>query len=139
MGTNYYLHKNVCKHCEKSSEELHIGKSSSGWYFSLHIIPEENINSLDDWIVLFNVHAIKNEYGKIISTEEMLSTIRERSSPKKWDEIDWVKDRFYKSESEFHTRNHSARGLNGLAKHKIDGRCIGYGYGAYSHILGEFS
>ena len=38
MGTNYYLN------------DRHIGKSSAGWYFALHIYPEENINSLDEVI-----------------------------------------------------------------------------------------
>ena len=42
MGTNYYLHRprtNECEHCGRADEAppLHIGKSSSGWCFSLHV------------------------------------------------------------------------------------------------------
>lgn len=33
MGTNYYLHTDVCKHCKRSADRVHIGKSSSGWPF----------------------------------------------------------------------------------------------------------
>ena len=48
MSTNYYLFENYCEQC-KRSDELHIGKSSVGWYFSLCVYPERKINSLDDW------------------------------------------------------------------------------------------
>ncbi len=50
MGTNYYLHeKPDCECCGRPFEALHIGKSSSGWCFSLHVMPEDMINTLDDW------------------------------------------------------------------------------------------
>ena len=59
MGTNYYLHEpptNKCEHCGRQDEKepLHIGKSSVGWVFALHIIPEMGIEDLEDWIPLFN-------------------------------------------------------------------------------------
>lgn len=38
MGTNYYLHsQDPCEHCGRSYPELHIGKSSAGWVFALHV------------------------------------------------------------------------------------------------------
>ena len=41
MGTNYYLHKKPpCEACGHEPAPLHIGKSSGGWCFSLHVIPE---------------------------------------------------------------------------------------------------
>ena len=51
MGTNYYLYEGseACPTCKRPFEPLHIGKSSAGWCFSLHVIPEEGINTLDDW------------------------------------------------------------------------------------------
>ena len=33
MGTNYYLHTDVCAHCNRERERIHVGKSSSGWPF----------------------------------------------------------------------------------------------------------
>lgn len=50
MGTNYYLRlkSEICPHCGRGDEGLlHIGKSSAGWCFSLHVM--NRIQSLDDW------------------------------------------------------------------------------------------
>ena len=37
MGTNFYLHKNCCNHCNRPEHKIHLGKSSGGWRFLLHI------------------------------------------------------------------------------------------------------
>ena len=74
MGTNYYL---VTEEGRK-----HIGKSSGGWCFSLHVYPEEDINDLQDWIPFWNQLTpdkhIEDEYGAIITGEGMLIIICER-------------------------------------------------------------
>lgn len=36
MGTNYYLHRNVCVTCGRGEDRLHIGKRSAGWQFLFH-------------------------------------------------------------------------------------------------------
>lgn len=89
MGTNYYLvqeEKPPCACCRRPyvSEELHIGKSSFGWRFSLHVIPENGINSLQDWKDRLERAGtfIKNEYEEIISKEEMMAIILERGNGK---------------------------------------------------------
>jgi len=33
MGTNYYLATDVCPHCGRAKERIHVGKSSLGWPF----------------------------------------------------------------------------------------------------------
>ena len=33
MGTNYYLRTDVCPHCNRERERVHVGKSSFGWPF----------------------------------------------------------------------------------------------------------
>jgi len=33
MGTNYYLRTDVCTHCQRAKEHIHVGKSSVGWPF----------------------------------------------------------------------------------------------------------
>src|SRR6478609_5246869 len=81
MGTNYYLHENVCPHCGRSDERLHIGKSSYGWVFALHVMPDSGIHGLPDWIDrwLKPGTLIRDEYGTEIKPEGMLKKITERS------------------------------------------------------------
>ena len=78
MGTNYYLQLNKCPTCGRY-EEIHIGKSSAGNAFSLHVTDE--IRSIDDWIELFYRGQIFNEYGDEISPEKMIFDITERGGP----------------------------------------------------------
>lgn len=114
MGTNYYLHqKPDCECCGRSFEPLHIGKSSGGWCFSLHCLPQDGINTLDDWRALWAASGayIRNEYGERVSIAEMELVITVRS---------W--------RGTFPYRN------------DIDGiHCIGHGEGSWDYIVGEFS
>ena len=72
MGTNYY---SVRRSFEYESADLfwdrhfnedciHIGKSSMGWCFSLHVIPDRGINSLGAWVPILTdpERAIIDEY-----------------------------------------------------------------------------
>lgn len=34
MGCNYYIHRNIYKHCDSSDDPIHVGKCSFGWTFS---------------------------------------------------------------------------------------------------------
>lgn len=121
MGTNYYLHQkseSSCSHCGHDPGEriLHIGKSSYGWCFSLHVIPELGINGLYDWIPLWNNHQIKNEYDEIISPSDMLAIITLRAPG-----------------------NYSPIGVE-PRRNELDGEsCIGHGEGSWDLIRGEFS
>ena len=142
MGTNYYLHKKEdepCPHCGRKDEDapMHIGKSSGGWCFSLHVYPERGINTLEGWLPHFDEGVIKNEYGNVITKEEMLDTITDRGSdtPEPWGERAWFN---YKNEEEFHRMNSSERGPRGLLRYKLSERCIGHGEGTYDYIIGEF-
>lgn len=140
MGTNYYLHDNtMCSACGRGHEPRHIGKSSIGWCFSLHVIPEDNINSLDDWMVLLGRQGsrIVDEYGTEIDSAGMIEIITNRKGIKGWDEIDWPYGG-YAHEKDFHERNNSEKGPNGLLRHKIGSHCIGHGDGTWDLIAGEF-
>lgn len=152
MGTNYYFRRpltNHCEHCGRSDppEKLHIGKSSGGWCFSLHVHPERDICSLADWEVLWPSGTIVNEYGDELSPGEMLQVITGRFCDKEWDS-DWWAPRVFAGvtlpgcvdEADFHRCNHSERGPNGLLRHRIDGQhCVGHGPGTYDYIVGDFS
>ena len=114
MGTNYYLHeKPDCKCCGRPFKPTHIGKSSGGWCFSLHVIPEDSINTVDDWRELWNKPGafIRNEYGEIILVHEMERIITERS---------W-------------------RGNPPQHHEQDDYHCIGHGPGTWDYINGDFS
>ncbi len=130
MGTNYYLHGNVCESCGRGDEPLHIGKSSCGWHFALHVIPEENIKDLEDWSKRWceDDVVIRNEYGDVIEPIDMLDIISQRKWNGKKERLDeWYKD------------NHAEEGLNGLARHKIElGHCVGHGDGTWDLIESEF-
>lgn len=86
MGTNYFYERASSEPCptcdhEQDSSRLHIGKSSAGWVFALHVIPAEGLNSLDDWEALWNRPGgqIRDEYGEHVSPEAMQRIIRERT------------------------------------------------------------
>jgi len=114
MGTNYYLYtKSKCPTCGHQQEPLHIGKSSAGWCFALHVYPELGINDLKDWGWTKDeddagLYEIKNEYGAIITPLEMLRKIVVRAE--------------------------------NATRHKVDGEhCIGHGAGTWDLMVGEFS
>lgn len=135
MGTNYYLYQATAPTCPTcghapTSEPLHIGKSSAGWCFALHVIPDEGINSLDDWKRAWNAAGafIKDEYGDAVTGDEMLETITERSGrnqgpmPPGW-----------------YRESYAEPGPNGLARHIIGPHCVRHGDGTWDLIPGEFS
>ena len=141
MGTNYYLYQSPpCECCGRPYEPLHIGKSSAGWCFGLHVMPEDGINTLDDWRKLWNQPGavIKDECDTVISAQEMELTITARCRFEEWDDRRWWGYR-YRSEEHFHDVNESERGPNGLLRHRIDRYCIGHGEGPWDYMVGEFS
>lgn len=88
MGTNYFYETGSaapCPTCGRAygAQRLHIGKASAGWTFSLHIIPEQDIRSLEDWQRVWATGAgqIRDEYGEFIPVPEMLEIITQRSHP----------------------------------------------------------
>jgi hypothetical protein len=131
MGTNYYWYPEPpCQCCGREFDEIHIGKSSGGWCFSLHVIPESGIKDLGDWVHLWHNDGsvIRNEYNEIITPEEMYKKITERSwNPSGKLTMDWYRE------------NYAEPGPNNLARASIDNRhCIGHGEGTWDLIIGEF-
>jgi len=123
MGTNYYWHeKPDCECCGRPFEGIHIGKSSMGWAFALHVYPDapddyssecrpdHPVVSLDDWIELFRIPGsyIVNEYGKRYALDEFLQVVLDRKSP-----------------SEMHGLSHHA-GPSVLSTHKTYDCITGY-------------
>jgi hypothetical protein len=132
MGTNYYLRRKPCKECKRLEDELHIGKSSAGWCFGLHVIPEEGLSNLKDWVEKWKEGTIFDEYGRQIKHLEMLDIITNRGFG--------YREHNQEEERNFHKMNHSEPGPNNLVRSKIDRvHCIGHGLGTWDFITGEFS
>jgi hypothetical protein len=134
MGTNYYLIENkestACPtggHVEEPWR-YHIGKSSAGWCFAVHVDKDEGINSLADLLPKFSDsrYIILDEYGDTISAGEMEYIITKRHNPKA------------QITDEILRYNHAVRGPHGLlrANHQY---CIGHGEGTWDYFEGEFS
>jgi hypothetical protein len=152
MGTNYYLHQKTALPEPDHEVILHIGKSSGGWCFSLHVMPELGINSLQDWIDLIEARTsaglvvIKNEYDEEVSLQDLLNVITKRhgfasidENFKKGSEL-MLPTWNYRDAEHFLDRNHAIRGPNNLLRHRNDGRlCIGHGEGTWDLCTGEFS
>ena len=94
MGTNYYWHQKqedscpTCGHAP-AHEPVHIGKSSFGWVFALHVYPAgidgdrtARIHDLDDWRHIWRDRegTIVDEYGEEVSWQRLESIIVERSA-----------------------------------------------------------
>ena len=131
MGTNYYWYeKPPCSNCKRPYEPLHIGKSSGGWCFSLHVIPERKINDLEDWEHLWrkNGSFIEDEYGQRVPADIMLDKIVNRSGEcdNQWSKKDYQ-------------QNYAEPGPHGLARHILGYHCIKHGEGTWDCIIGEFS
>jgi len=125
MGTNYYLREKPCECCGRAGEDLHIGKSSAGWCFVLHVYPDLKINSLKDWEERISKGGeIVNEYEQIVTTEELLDNITNRS--------------FGGPLHEF-VDKYSEPGPNNMLRHKIGDFCIGHGEGTWDYVIGEFA
>jgi len=160
MGTNYYMIVGggkpcpTCGHVSEPAQEIHIGKSSAGWCFSLHANPEVDdgwdgtLWDLERWQQEWNRPdvRIEDEYGSEISRGEMLSVITERgrvrAHGKEWPSGWWKSplgsDRV-QSEEDFHAVNQSQRGPGGLLRHRTGRFCAKHGEGTWDLIIGDFS
>jgi hypothetical protein len=127
MGCNYYIKSTNC----------HIGKSSAGWCFSLHVDPENGINNLEDVLNLIGRKKIVDEYGQGVKKSELLDTIKNRSWVERCDES--FPNKNYKDYEDFLRQNSAVEGPNNLLRHKIVDHCIGHGEGTWDYIIGEFS
>lgn len=154
MGTNFYLEYSGRMPAAFKVPRIHIGKSSAGWCFALHVYPTRLYESelpetidprpvnLGQWIGLLESTAanasarIVDEYGSTLTVAEMVETITDRA----WSRVSDFPNRLYRTEAEFHRINRSERGPNGLLRHQIgDSHCIAHGDGTWDLIVGDFS
>ena len=134
MGTNYYAIK-TCECCG-NKDKYHIGKSSAGWVFSLHVEPDNGIGNFHDVLKIIKNpdRKIFDEYDRRIPKSELLNTIRNRSNKRKGGVPSP-----YQTWDEFHEVNDSIQGPNNLLRHKIKHNCIAHSNGTWDCIKGKFS
>lgn len=73
MGTNYYAHRDVCAHCGRSDEAMHIGKSSIGWPFLFHGIEDEGLKDWPTWKawLMSSGSEIRDESRTTVSVDDL--------------------------------------------------------------------
>lgn len=167
MGTNYYanIDRNKTKLSATEIEVLeyepelsnpddfliHLGKSSSGWRFSLHVYPEIGIMNWNDVLnkIVLNSIEILDEYGDAIPVQDFIRIATDRKSHKaefpikvcprgkrlgEWIEV-WSDDEYFE-QTGYRLDKH------GLNIHPIDrDHCIGNGSEneTFDYIVGNFS
>lgn len=136
MSTNYYAvlgKPSTCEHCGhmEKPRELHIGKSSIGWTFALHIEPDDPTHpqTWAEWLDLLNRDgvSIENEYGEPITIEAMTAAVTMRSH---------FRDR--EPSTEWLERNSAIPGPNNLARRKIGRFAVAHGAGTWDLCIGHF-
>lgn len=80
MGTNYYVEDEPT--CDNPAHvgTLHVGKSSFGWLFGFHAIPEKGLTSWSAWREYLKVaeahdRPITDEYGRTQTLEEFAAFV----------------------------------------------------------------
>ena len=98
-----------------------------GWCFALRFIPELGLTTLEAWKDKLKDSRIKDEYGRLVSLEELLSVITDR------------KGRPPEQGSNATRSLDMVPGPNNLLRHRVDGaHCVGHGEGTWDYIQGEF-
>ena len=137
---NYYVNEEHCASCGRDGEQLHIGKSSRGWCFSLHVYPERGLSDWLDWESWLSIEPrrsnIVDEYDRSVDMSQRKAIGMNRSG-----NGFHQPPSTYKSWKSFHALNHSEPdSSSGLLRYQIDGhRCVGHGTGTDDLIAGEFS
>ena len=129
-GMNFYLHEqSPCPTCGREYDPLHIGKSSAGWCFALHVDPDAGIHDLPDWEARWAKPGalIQDEYGRPITPEDMRLIIMARA-----------RTRGSGMSEDWYRVNDATPGPGGLARNKLGRHCIGHGDGTWDLITGEF-
>ena len=142
MGTNYYAfidRPTPCSTCGHRDEgvRIHIGKSSVGWCFALHVYPGDTsetgglvIEDKAGWDAVFarpDVE-IQDEDGYFVETETVLECIEHRSGGDVGPVTAWL------------AKNRALAGPNNLARHALEpGHCVRHGDGTWDEMVGTFS
>lgn len=100
MGTNFYLiskdPQHDCEHCGTKKvlkDKLHIGKSSFGWRFALHYVPNLGLIDWASWSLFIESkpdYVIEDEYGRDVDLQSLKKTVCERPGELRYHDVDGV-------------------------------------------------
>lgn len=99
MGTNYYAERDVCPHCHRGRDRLHIGKSSAGWTFSFQAYngtetwDGEDIHSWKRWQELLLATPrvrIFDEYDRHVSIDALQGLVADKASTTELKHADYM-------------------------------------------------
>src|SRR5574343_145495 len=82
MGTNYYIRKNMCSHCQRAEEEVHIGKSSYGWIFHFQYNSGKYYQYIEEMRESTKKKVIFNEYWKEVYYTKFWNMVDEAQNKK---------------------------------------------------------
>ena len=134
MGTNYYVKNSL----NPETDFLHIGKSSGGWFFMLHVVPEMGLNDLPDWVNYFEGREILDSGGNRIFTDEMVNIISKRSGdvvtpePGNFSRYDGFASMLQRNGAIYVKDKR-------LIRRKFIAPCVGHGAGTWDLVIGNFS
>jgi len=99
VGTNYYLHTDICPCCRRPDDVIHLGKQSRGWVFSVRgydYLDDFNPKTQDFFKMVLNISniitwstwkriiklmpkswKIKDEYGKIVGRTTFIKNVED--------------------------------------------------------------
>lgn len=81
MGTNFFVEADPTCNNPEHTKTLHIGKSSAGWKFGFHGIPELGLTSWDAWQTFLERRTITDEYGRAYTLDEFKVWAERHSRP----------------------------------------------------------
>lgn len=84
IGTNFYVSDEPTCDNPAHTRSLHIGKSSAGWKFGFHGIPDHDppLTSWAAWQEFLADRVIEDEYGQEYTLEEFRPRVENRHIPK---------------------------------------------------------
>ncbi len=89
MGTNYYAKINVCKVCHRSEKEVHLGKSSYGWAFTLQANGYKYYKNWEEMKEWLKGKEIIDEYGDKHEIEDFIIWVEKRKDIKDPEYVDY--------------------------------------------------
>lgn len=81
MGTNFYVDAEPTCNNPAHNQQLHIGKSSGGWKFGFHGIPDRGLTSWSAWRDFLADKTIVDEYGTELTLSEFTERVENRWTP----------------------------------------------------------